>query len=88
MSAYPISVEQGNKCTLTTMNDKTQYLHIFNGNRTLRIGCRVKYKGILFDIDKKIRVSSIVRANIHGQYAIMENGDMVSFQRIGDVVQL
>lgn len=88
MSAYPISVENGNKCTLTTMNDKTQYLHIFNGNRTLRIGCRVKYKGILFDIDRKIRISSIVRVNIHGQYAIMENGDMVSFQRISDVIQL
>ena len=86
MSAYPISVEQGNKCTLTTMNDKTQYLHIFNGNRTLRIGCRDKYKGILFDINPKTLISSIAKVNIHHQYFTMESGDIVSFQRILEVI--
>lgn len=86
MSAYPINVEQGNKCTLTTMNDKTQYLHILNGNRTLRIGCRVKYKDILFDIDPKIRISSIATVNIHHQYVTMENGNLVGFNNILEVV--
>lgn len=86
MSAYPISVEQGNKCTLTTMNDKTQYLHILNGNRTLRIGCRVKYRDYLFDIRPKTLISSIAKVNIHHQYFTMESGDIVSFQRILEIV--
>lgn len=87
MSAYPINVEQGNKCSLTTMNDKTQYLHISNGNRLFTVGCLVGYKNELSYLTGKTFKSHIASVNIHQQYVVMENGILVSFRNLLDVIQ-
>jgi hypothetical protein len=82
MSAYPIGVEQGNKCTLTSMNDGTQYLHIFNGNHTIKIGDSIKYKNELSYLTGKTFKSHIQSVNIHNQYIRMKDGVLVSFRNL------